>query len=108
VRGFPYDRLGPLDPKTGLPLGGEALVVINQELQFPLFGDLGASVFLDWGNVFPRASDMFNDFDLRSTAGIGLRYRTPVGPVRMEYGWVLDRKEGEGRGEFYLSIGNAF
>lgn len=108
VRGFPYDRLGPLDPKTGLPLGGEALVVINQELQFPLFGDLGASVFLDWGNVFPKVSDMFNDFDLRSTAGLGLRYRTPVGPVRMEYGWVLDRREGEGRGEFYLSIGNAF
>ncbi len=108
VRGFPFDRLGPLDPKTGLPLGGEALVVLNQELRFPLFGDLGATVFVDVGNVFPRVSDMFKDFDLRSTAGVGLRYRTPVGPVRMEYGWKLDREEGEGIGEFYLSIGNSF
>jgi len=108
VRGFPLDRLGPLDPKTGLPLGGEALLVFNQEVRFPLYGDLGASLFVDVGNVYLTVQDMFDGFDLRYTAGLGMRYRTPVGPVRMEYGWVLDREEGEGRGEFYLSIGNAF
>jgi len=108
VRGFPLDGLGPMDPKTGLPLGGQALVVINQEVQFPLYGDLGASVFIDWGNVFPSVSDMFDSLDLRSSAGLGLRYRTPVGPVRMEYSWILGRHVGESRGEFYLSIGNAF
>ncbi len=108
VRGFPLDRLGPQDPKSGLPLGGEALVVLNQELRFPLYGDLGASVFVDLGNVFLTVSDMFDDFKLRQTAGVGLHYHTPVGPVRMEYGWKLDREEGEGIGEFYLSIGNSF
>jgi outer membrane protein assembly factor BamA len=108
VRGFPYDRLGPLDPKTGLPLGGEALVILNQELRFPLYGDLGASLFIDVGNVFLTVDTMFDDFNLRRTAGVGLHYHTPVGPVRMEYGWVLDREEGEGIGEFYLSIGNSF
>ncbi len=108
VRGFPYDRLGPLDPKSGLPLGGESLVVLNQELRFPLYGDLGASLFVDVGNVFLTVDNMFDDFYLRRTAGVGLRYHTPVGPVRMEYGWILDRREGEGSGEFYLSIGNAF
>lgn len=108
VRGFPFDRLGPLDPKSGLPLGGEALIILNQELRFPLYGDLGAALFVDLGNVFLRVTDMFQDFDLRSSAGVGLRYRTPVGPVRMEYGWKLDRREGEGSGEFYLSIGNSF
>ncbi len=106
--GSPSTGWGRWTPRSGLPLGGEGLVILNQELRFPLYGDLGATVFVDVGNVFPRVSDMFKDFDLRSTAGVGLRYRTPVGPVRMEYGWILGRQEGEGAGEFYLSIGNAF
>ena len=100
VRGFPLDDLRYR--------GGNGLVILNQEIRFPLYADLGGAVFADWGNVFPTVSDMFNDFSLRSTAGLGLRYNTPVGPVRFEYSWVLDRKPGEDKGQFYFSIGNAF
>ena len=46
--------------------------------------------------------------DLRSSAGVGLRYRTPIGPIRLDWGYVLDREVGEGASRFHLSIGHAF
>jgi outer membrane protein assembly factor BamA len=107
VRGFRRDRLGPLDPLTGDPVGGEMVVLFNQEVRFPIWRFLHGVVFYDAGNVF-RTRDDFDLDDLRHVAGAGLRFATPVGPFRLEYGHLLDREPGEDRGRLFLSIGQAF
>ena len=105
VRGFPQDGLGPKGP-DGNPTGGNAFVQGNLELRLRIIDGLGIVGFLDSGNVWTTADEV--DLNLRSSAGIGLRYNTPAGPIRLDYGWKLDVKPGESPGEFHFSIGHAF
>lgn len=96
-RGFPDNQAGPRDPFTGFPIGGKALLINQLELRFPLIGDnLGAVVYHDMGNVYSELSRVsfrvqqkdVTDFDyMVHAAGIGIRYRTPVGPVRFDVGF---------------------
>ena len=77
----------------------------------PVWGDLGAAFFLDGGNVFNRAREV--DFgQLRGSAGFGVRYKSPIGPIRFDVGFKLDRRTVAGRLEpghaFHFSIGQAF
>lgn len=93
-RGFPDNQAGPRDLSTGFPLGGSALLMHNLELRFPLLGDsLGGVLFHDLGNVYARVQDISFRFRQRDrddfsyavhAIGFGLRYRTPVGPVRLD------------------------
>jgi outer membrane protein assembly complex protein YaeT len=111
MRGFQQDRLGPLemlpDEKTLRPTGGEALFLFNNELRFPIVGILQGVGFLDIGNVYPTISD-FN-FNLRKSAGAGLRIKIKYIPLRFDYGFKLDRRTGEqGGSAFFFSIGQAF
>ena len=106
LRGFEQNAVGPIGPDR-IPTGGEALLVINNELRFPLVSILDGVVFADVGNVFARVSD-FSFADLRESAGVGLRLRTPWFLLRGDYGFVLDRRPGERRGRFFFSIGQAF
>lgn len=114
VRGFSLDRLGTdatISP-SGFPTGGNGLIVLNAELRATVFGGIGAVGFLDAGNVFPRATDL--DFgQLRAAAGVGLRYQSPVGPIRIDLGFKLDRRELapgrlERRSVLHVSLGQAF
>jgi len=115
VRGFALDRLGipfeTIDAKD-FPTGGNGLVVLNLELRIPIRGVLGAVLFTDGGNVFRRVKDM--DFaELRGTAGFGLRYQSPVGPIRVDLGIKLDRQflpsgKLESPTAFHISLGQAF
>jgi outer membrane protein insertion porin family len=109
-RAFPTDRLGirgqTLD-EDGTPLGGNAVVLVNLDVQRRIWGGLAAVVFFDGGNVWASPDDVrFEDF--RWGAGAGLRYDTPAGPFRIEYGHKLDRREGESDGEWFFSFGVAF
>jgi outer membrane protein insertion porin family len=114
VRGFSLDRLGTPETisETGFPKGGNGLIVFNGELRVALFGGLGAAGFLDAGNVFQRATDL--DFGrLRAAAGFGFFYRSPIGPIRLDLGFKLDRRELspgrlERRSVLHLSFGQAF
>ena len=63
--------------------------------------------FLDTGNVYLETRDVALQ-DLRWSAGLGFRYRTPIGPIRLDWGYVLDHEPGEARSRFHLSIGHAF
>jgi outer membrane protein insertion porin family len=63
--------------------------------------------FLDGGNVWLRNRDV-DLSEMKFSAGLGLRYNTPVGPLRLDYGFKLDREPGESKGEFHFSIGHAF
>ncbi len=107
VRGFGKNEVGPEDPDTGLPVGGESLFVMNQELRFPLFKKLSGVVFIDIGNVYSKVSD-FNPFEVRETAGFGLRYQTPFALLRFDWGFKLDRRPGEPLSKIFFSIGQAF
>jgi len=114
VRGFVLDRLGAAETLNdqGFPTGGNALTVMNVELRTPYWKGLGGVGFLDAGNVFRRAGDLrFNE--LRPAAGFGIRYRSPIGPVRVDLGFNLNRKElvsgvTERRTVFHISLGQAF
>ena len=103
VRGFALDQLGvhggqlppdrqsetTIDPK-GFPKGGNAMLVLNSEIRFPLWGNMGAVAFLDAGNVFDRVASI--DLGrIRGGAGFGIRYRSPIGPIRVDLGFKLDR-----------------
>ena len=114
VRGFSLDRLGTdaTISSTGFPTGGNGLVVLNAELRVAVVGGLGAVGFLDAGNVFLRAKDL-DLGELRGAAGFGIRYRSPVGPIRIDLGFKLDRRELapgrlERRNVLHISLGQAF
>ena len=104
LRGFGLNQAGPRDPCTGFPIGGLASLVFNQELRFPmrlpLVGNrLGGTVFYDGGNVYTDVNHIslawkapsLTDLNYFShTVGFGLRYPTPVGPVRVDFGYQLN------------------
>lgn len=114
VRGFALDRLGTaetLDPR-GVPKGGNALVILNGEMRVPFGRSFGGVAFLDIGNVFARVSDI-DPGELRAGAGFGIRYRSPIGPVRLDLGFKLDRRRfadgtRESPMQWYVGIGHAF
>lgn len=107
VRGYPYQKLGPLD-NSGNPKGGEIMAEGSAELRFPLWSDLGGVLFLDAGNAWQSLSD--EDASLRYAAGFGFRYRTPVGPVRVDIGFPLNLPKDSPLDDwqFFLSVGQAF
>ncbi|MGE5283660.1 MAG: outer membrane protein assembly factor BamA [Actinomycetota bacterium] len=106
VRGFKEDTLGA-KAADGTPTGGDMMVNLNTELRVPLrYGFIGA-VFVDAGSVW-FARNTVSGFDLRKTSGLGLRYLTPVGPIGLDYGWKLDRREGESAAEWHFTIGAVF
>ncbi|HEY5997399.1 MAG TPA: outer membrane protein assembly factor BamA [Candidatus Deferrimicrobiaceae bacterium] len=106
VRGFKEESLGP-KAADGTPTGGDYMLNTNVELRIPMqYGFLLAG-FFDTGSVwFSRNAE--NGFDLRKSAGTGLRYLTPIGPVSLDFGWKLDRREGESPYEWHFTIGAIF
>lgn len=107
IRGFKLDAVGPIDLWTGLPEGGEAVLVINQELRFPIYRIVKGVAFFDAGNVYYQLRD-FNPVRLRTGAGFGLRIETPLGLLRVDYGINLKPRPGEARSTIFFSLGQAF
>jgi outer membrane protein insertion porin family len=114
VRGFSLDRLGTEETTsaTGFVTGGNGLVVLNTEMRVTVWGGVEGVGFFDVGNVFARVRDI--DLGrLRPAAGMGVRYRSPVGPIRVDLGFNLNRREVvPGRLErltvLHISLGQAF
>lgn len=109
-RGESFDELGPRDPFSREPVGGKALFLLNFELKFPLFAalkGLSGAVFYDKGNIFPEIKNIKLG-SLQDALGIGVRYRTPLGPVRFDLGWNLDAPKEERRVLAFITIGNVF
>jgi outer membrane protein assembly complex protein YaeT len=110
VRGFILDQLGPR--QDGFPFGGNALVIFNAELRVPVVLGLGLVGFFDTGNVFARTTEI-DLSDLRSATGFGVRYKSPVGPIRFDVGFNIRRREFtpgrmEPRTAIHISLGQAF
>ncbi len=106
VRGYAQDTLGPKG-SDGNPTGGNAYLMGNLEFRTSVGKGFGIVPFLDMGNVWQKAGQM-DPGKLKYTTGLGLRYSTPVGPLRVDYGYKLNRQPGESHGEIHFSIGQAF
>lgn len=106
VRSFQERELGPRD-RHGYPVGGQAFTVFNAELTFPIRGALQGAVFADAGNVVAEFEHAGVD-DMRYAIGLGLRYKLPIGPLRIDYGVNPNRKRSEDFGAFHFSFGLAF
>jgi outer membrane protein insertion porin family/translocation and assembly module TamA len=108
VRGYPYQKLGPLD-QDGNPIGGMTLVEGSLEWRFPLPKSFEGVLFTDFGNVFERSFEVLWS-NLRYTAGCGIRYLTLVGPLRLDFGYQLNPPDQHvfNPYQFYFSIGQAF
>jgi outer membrane protein insertion porin family len=89
--------------------GGNGLLVFNAEIRTAITKEIGVVVFSDAGNVFSRVSAMSLG-ELRASLGGGLRYKSPIGPLRVDVGWKLGalRITDNRRWEFHFSIGEAF
>jgi outer membrane translocation and assembly module TamA len=109
-RAFATDMLGIVGEtisEDGVPIGGNAVVIVNVDYQRPIWGALQAVVFVDGGNVWAQPADVaLNQF--RWGIGAGLRYDTPAGPFRLEYGYKIDRQENESPGELQFYFGVVF
>jgi len=104
LRGFSLNEAGPRDPCTGFPIGGLALLIFNQELRFPMRlpivgNKLGGTLFYDGGNVYSDVDHINLSWKSASptelnyfshTIGFGVRYATPIGPVRVDFGYQLN------------------
>jgi outer membrane protein insertion porin family len=97
-------NVGPRDPVTGDILGGNSMLVFNFEFIFPILKNAGMKgvVFFDTGNAWNYGYYLN---DMRKTAGVGIRWYSPLGPLRLEWGYVLDPQPGEEASRWDFSIG---
>ncbi|MBN1912866.1 MAG: outer membrane protein assembly factor BamA [Candidatus Omnitrophica bacterium] len=110
VRGYHERKLGPVDPVSKDPLGGNSLLVGNIEYIYPVFDFLNLAAFYDVGNVWKKMSDFGSD-DLKKSTGLGLRIKTPIGPLMLDYGIPFDKEPGEekkGSGRFHFNMSHGF
>lgn len=106
VRGLGYGEAGPKDEKTGDFIGGTNELIFNTEYIFPLISEirLKGVVFVDAGSGF----DAFKEINLRYTTGLGLRWISPMGPIRIEWGYNIHKKLGERSSRFEFAFGTFF
>jgi translocation and assembly module TamA len=104
VRGYGYQKIGPVDV-NGDPIGGKGLTEFGAEARIR-FGVFGIVPFLDGGNLYAGSKPQFTD--LRFGTGLGVRYYSSFGPIRVDVGTPLDRRQGESRVAVYVSLGQAF
>jgi outer membrane protein insertion porin family len=106
VRGFEYGMAGPVD-LFGDPLGADKMVVFNTEVTFPLSREIGlrGAIFWDIGKGFNRWSDLT---PLRTGAGAGIRWFSPMGPIHLDFGFNLSPKKGEKPSVFDFTMGTVF
>ncbi|MDR3204665.1 MAG: outer membrane protein assembly factor BamA [Deltaproteobacteria bacterium] len=108
VRGYDWYDISPKD-EAGESIGGEKMLVMNLELTFPLLNEQGlyAVIFYDMGNVW-SASQSYSLSDVKRSYGGGLRYLSPMGPLRIEYGKALNPDPGEPSGRWEFTMGAMF
>jgi outer membrane protein insertion porin family len=113
IRGYKERRVGPRDAGSDQPVGGDFIAIGNVEATFPVYEKIiKGAVFLDAGNVWKwkKLSDVIDDNGFKYGVGIGLRVKTPIGPVKLDYGipMVSNYDDDQSGGEFYFSMSRGF
>ncbi|MCQ9207791.1 MAG: outer membrane protein assembly factor BamA [Omnitrophica bacterium] len=107
IRGFKERDVGPKD-SSGEPIGGQSLLYGTCELTYPLFELIKLATFYDFGNVWEKLGD-FASGDFKYSVGVGVRVKTPMGPVKLDYGYPLEVEPGvEKEGRFHFSMSRGF
>lgn len=107
IRGYAYQSVGALDEDDD-PIGGRSVLELSAELRFKLTDRIGMVTFLDGGSAFASTFPDSSE-DLQWAAGLGFRYFTPIGPLRLDVGFPLDRRTDiDDTFQIYVSIGQAF
>lgn len=106
VRGYRFQSVGPLDD-ADKPLGGKSLLDFGIEARLRVTETIGIVPFLDGGQVYDSATIDLTE-DMRWGAGLGLRYHTPIGPVRVDFAVPINRRDSDDRFQLYFSLGQAF
>ena len=107
VRGYGFQELGPLDEDID-PLGGRSVIEFGGEMRIRITETIGVVPFVEGGNVYVDTLPEVYQFDFRYAAGLGLRYYTAIGPLRLDVAVPLDRRETDDPFQFYISLGQAF
>ncbi len=105
VRGFEEDEAGP--EEDGDAIGGTKEVILNLEYMFPLVGSLKGLVFFDTGAAFDNGQ-MISLGPMRQSVGLGLRFVTPFGPLKVDLAYKLDKRKDESAFKTYFSVGSLF
>ncbi len=108
LRGFKYAEVSPRDPRTQERIGGDKFTQLNLEFRFPLYKKLGlmGTIFFDAGNVYGSGETMFSSF--RTSVGGGFRWFSPMGPLRVEWGYNLRPKPWEPHSAWEFTMGGIF
>jgi outer membrane protein insertion porin family len=106
IRSRKFRQVSPVD-SSGTRIGGTSEALLNIEYIIPLFAGIRLATFFDMGNVYGFGQD-FDLTDTREAAGAGARWQSPFGPIRVDWGYNLDRRKGESSGQFHFSVGTPF
>lgn len=106
IRGYEFQSVGPLD-ENGDPLGGRSVLELGAELRIRVGESFGIVPFIDGGTVFDDSIPAFDE-PLRFAAGIGGRYYTDFGPIRVDFAFPLNGRDRDDAFAFYISLGQAF
>ena len=108
IRGFKYADISPRDPRTNERIGGNKFTQFNVEYRFPLIKKLGVmgTLFFDAGNVYGSGEGLFSS--MRTSVGTGFRWFSPMGPLRVEWGYNLAPKPWEKHSAWEFTIGSQF
>ncbi len=109
IRGFKSTSISPIDPETGDRVGGDKMWYANIEFVFPLLKEAGLRgvIFTDFGNVYGVDEDW--DFgEIKKSAGVGVRWLSPMGPLRLVWGYNLDKQEGDQDATWDFAMGGYF
>ena len=109
IRGYEERKIGPLDPISQDSIGGESTILGTVEYIVPVIDIMKAAIFFDTGNVWAKAKD-YGSGGLKSGVGPGLRVKTPIGPINLDYGFPLNKESNGERksGKFYFSVSRGF
>jgi translocation and assembly module TamA len=105
IRGYGYERAGPIDEQNR-PLGGTSVLELNEEFRWRINETFGAVAFVDGGGAFDSATPFSSTLFMGT--GLGVRYYSPIGPIRLDVATPLKKQPGDGSIDVYISIGQAF
>jgi outer membrane protein insertion porin family len=115
IRGYKARTISPVDPNSDEEIGGTKELVVNVEYIFPIFGDFGLKgvLFFDMGNTWgqgewPWSMEPWDGPPIRYAAGMGIRWYSPMGPLRIEWGWPLNPEPDEDKVVMEFTVGTAF